>query len=155
MLPSFSVLLALCPLAALSAPSTPSLELVKRTIDCLKVGETATAQWKNSAGQTCTFTGVVGSNYGANDAGNGDYSCNGRCGAGCSGVALGDVYTQDCFSHDMCSFFSNGTSGLTDDNCGAAFRDAVDDFSFGAVKGCGQSNPSNDISKPSTQPICT
>lgn len=39
------------------------------------------------------------------------YSCNGRCGAGCTGTAVGDVYTQDCFSHDICSYFELSTTG--------------------------------------------
>lgn len=48
------------------------LACVEASITCLKVGATATATWTNSAGQTCTFTGVVGSNYGANSAGSGE-----------------------------------------------------------------------------------
>lgn len=40
------------------------------------------------------------------------YSCNGRCGAGCTGTALENAYTQDCFSHDICSWF-NGASGAS------------------------------------------
>ena len=39
------------------------------------------------------------------------YSCNGRCGAGCSGAALGNAYTLDCFSHDVCSWFNNASGG--------------------------------------------
>lgn len=39
------------------------------------------------------------------------YSCNGRCGAGCSGAALGNAYTQDCFTHDICSYFENASGG--------------------------------------------
>ncbi|KAF5651928.1 hypothetical protein F25303_3648 [Fusarium sp. NRRL 25303] len=104
MLGSLVVLL----LASLSIAS-PTLE--KRAITCLKVGQTATASWTNSAGKKCTFTGVVGSNYGANPTGSGDYSCNGRCGAGCSGTAIGNVYTQDCFSHDICSYFNSASGG--------------------------------------------
>ncbi|TQN71911.1 hypothetical protein CSHISOI_03591 [Colletotrichum shisoi] len=156
MLPSVSFLLALCPLAALAAPSPSPFEHEKRAITCLKVGSTATASWTNSAGQTftCTFTGVVGSNYGANLAGSGDYSCNGRCGAGCSGTAIGNVYTQDCFSHDICSYFNSASGGASDPNCGAAYNAAVDDTALGAVNGCGQTNPSNSVSKPSTKPTC-
>ncbi|TLS29936.1 hypothetical protein PpBr36_03526 [Pyricularia pennisetigena] len=152
MLPLVSCLLALWPLAALAGPS---LELQKRSVTCLKPGDTATATWTNSAGQTCTFTGIVGSNFGANPAGSGDYSCNGRCGAGCSGTSLGNAYTQDCFSHDMCSFFNNASGGASDPNCGAAFDAAIDDTAFGTLRGCGQSNPNppNDVSKPTTQPI--
>ncbi|KAK1580087.1 uncharacterized protein LY79DRAFT_562813 [Colletotrichum navitas] len=155
MLPLVSFLLALCPLAALAAPSALPLELEKRGIKCLEVGATATAKWTNSAGQTCTFEGVVGSNYGANGAGSGDYSCNGRCGAGCTGSALGNDYTQDCFSHDICSYFNNATGGADDPNCGAAYKAAVDDTILSAVVGCWQTNPSNPVSKPSTVPICS
>ncbi|KZL70461.1 hydrolytic enzyme protein [Colletotrichum tofieldiae] len=155
MLPSVSFLLALCPLAALAAPSPSPLGHDKRAITCLKVGATATARWTNNAGQTCTFTGVVGSNYGANSAGSGDYSCNGRCGAGCTGTALGNVYTQDCFSHDICSYFNNASGGASDPNCGAAYNAAVDDTALGAINGCGQTNPSNAVSKPSTKPSCS
>lgn len=66
--------LALLSLVAASVLAAPSLEgaLDKRAIACLRVGATATARWTNSAGQSCTFTGVVGSNYGANSAGSGE-----------------------------------------------------------------------------------
>ncbi|KAI7930696.1 glyoxylate reductase [Pyricularia oryzae] len=125
MLPLISCLLALCPLAVLAGPAP---ELQKRSITCLKIGDNATATWKNAAGQTCTFTGVVGSNFGTNPAGTGDYSCNGRCGAGCSGSSLGNAYTQDCFSHDMCSFFNNASGGESANNprthrCAASLAD--------------------------------
>ncbi|KAL6415703.1 putative hydrolytic enzyme protein [Ilyonectria robusta] len=43
------------------------------------------------------------------------YSCNGRCGAGCTGTALGNAYTQDCFSHDICSYFNNASGGARSD----------------------------------------
>jgi len=42
-------------------------------ITCLKVGSTARATWKNSAGKTCTWSGAVGSNFGANPSGSGEY----------------------------------------------------------------------------------
>ncbi|OGM45362.1 hypothetical protein ABOM_005584 [Aspergillus bombycis] len=65
-------ILFLFPLASMAVPSAPSSNLGKRSITCLTVGQSATATWTNSAGQTCSFVGVVGSNYGANSAGNGD-----------------------------------------------------------------------------------
>ena len=34
------------------------------SVTCLKVGVTATAKWMNAADQNCTWTGVVGSNFG-------------------------------------------------------------------------------------------
>ncbi|KAK5790477.1 hypothetical protein VI817_007764 [Penicillium citrinum] len=129
-----------------------SFNLGKRSITCLKVGATATAIWENSAGQKCSFTGIVGSNYGSNSAGQGDYSCNGRCGAGCSGTALGNAYTQDCFTHDICSYFEHASGGSSDPNCGAAYDAAVDDTLLGVVNGCSQSNPTEAVQKPSTSP---
>ncbi|KAK8210715.1 hypothetical protein IWZ01DRAFT_291098 [Phyllosticta capitalensis] len=128
--------------------------VVDASVTCLTVGSSATATWTNSAGQTCSFTGVVGSNYGTNSAG-GEYSCNGRCGAGCSGAALGNAYTQDCFTHDICSYFENASGGASDANCGAAFEAAEDDFLLGVVNGCGQTNPSNSAVAPSTSPACS
>ncbi|KAI0016431.1 major facilitator superfamily domain-containing protein [Xylariomycetidae sp. FL0641] len=135
------------------ALAMPQPGLAKRSITCLEVGATATATWTNGDGQTCTFTGLVGSNFGKNDAG-GEYSCNGRCGAGCDGAALGNVYTQDCFSHDVCSYFYNSSGGASDPNCGDAFGSAVDDTLFGLGAGCSQDNPSNEVAAPTAQPTC-
>lgn len=60
---------------AMALPSSPAspLHKVKRSVTCLTVGATATATWTNSAGETCTFSGVVGSNYGENAVG-GEYA---------------------------------------------------------------------------------
>lgn len=102
---------------------------------------------------------------------NRSYSCNGRCGAGCSGASLGNAYTQDCFSHDICSYFNSASGGaryvfffsilndvcaddISDPNCGAAYNAAVDDTTLGVANGCGKTNPSNGVSKPSGQPTC-
>ncbi|KAF2011439.1 hypothetical protein BU24DRAFT_329012, partial [Aaosphaeria arxii CBS 175.79] len=123
-------------------------------VTCLKVGSTATATWTNSAGKTCRWTGTVGSNFGTNSVNGGDYSCNGRCGAGCSGSAVGNAYTQDCFSHDICSWFNNASGGASDANCGAAYNAAVDDTLLGSVNGCGQTNPSNAAARPGNSPVC-
>lgn len=62
----------LLPLLAMAMPSTPEIAIKKRSVTCLKVGATATATWTNSAGQICSFIGVVGSNYGTNSAGSGE-----------------------------------------------------------------------------------
>ncbi|PYI01255.1 hypothetical protein BO78DRAFT_464811 [Aspergillus sclerotiicarbonarius CBS 121057] len=142
-------------LLATTVTAHPSQTLNKRSVTCLKVGATATASWTNSAGQTCLYVGVVGSNYGENSDGEGDYSCNGRCGTGCTGFALGNVYTQDCFSHDMCSYFNDASGGASDPNCGAAFKAAEDDYLLGVVDGCSQTNPTNAVSKPTATPVCT
>ncbi|KAF2126959.1 hypothetical protein P153DRAFT_388277 [Dothidotthia symphoricarpi CBS 119687] len=126
----------------------------KRAVTCLKVSATATATWTNAVGKTCRWTGVVGSNFGVNSLNGGDYSCNGRCGAGCTGTAVGNAYTQDCFSHDACSWFNNAKGGASDPNCGSAYNAAVDDTLSGTAKGCGQTNPNNAAEAPGTQPVC-
>lgn len=59
-------------IAAVAAAPSQESSLDKRSVTCLRVGATATARWTNAAGQSCTFTGVVGSNYGANPAGSGE-----------------------------------------------------------------------------------
>ncbi|KAF3360703.1 hypothetical protein VdG1_04905 [Verticillium dahliae VDG1] len=113
MLSHYVTLLAVYLMPVLAAPQAQGLD--KRAVSCLSVGATATARWTNAAGQNCTFTGVVGSNYGANGAGAGD-------------------------------------GGASDPNCGAAYNAAVDDTAFGTLNGCGRTNPSNAVSKPSTRP---
>lgn len=47
----------------------PLLQVCSGAITCLPIGRTATATWKTDAGQTCTWTGVVGSNFGFNSIG--------------------------------------------------------------------------------------
>ena len=193
----FQVITLIALLGAVASASPASALFAKRSITCLTVGQTATATWKNAAGKTCKWTGIVGSNFGTNSVNGGEYvdgffslaviasfdwltypthahydrySCNGRCGAGCTGAALGNAYTQDCFSHDICSWFNNASGGAryvdnawfvpttdnhSDANCGAAFNAAVDDTLGGLVAGCSRTNPSNAASKPSTQPVCS
>ena len=56
----------------LASFSVASPVLEKRAITCLRVGQTATASWTNAAGKKCTFTGVVGSNFGVNPSGSGE-----------------------------------------------------------------------------------
>ena len=41
-----------------------ALSKASASITCLKVGETATARWTNAADENCTWTGIVGSNFG-------------------------------------------------------------------------------------------
>ncbi|KAF3761812.1 hypothetical protein M406DRAFT_333859 [Cryphonectria parasitica EP155] len=135
-------------------PNSPVSPLSRRSVTCLTVGATATATWTNAEGQTCTFKGVVGSNYGENASG-GDYACNGRCGSACDGTAIGNVYTQDCFTHDICSYFELSTDGASDPNCGAAYVAAEDDLLLGYVDGCSQTNPDNAVAPPTTSPVCS
>jgi hypothetical protein len=64
--------LYLTALVAIQVSASPTLE--KRAISCLKVGATATASWTNAAGQSCRWSGIVGSNFGANSANGGEYA---------------------------------------------------------------------------------
>ncbi|KAH7386134.1 hypothetical protein BKA66DRAFT_511429 [Pyrenochaeta sp. MPI-SDFR-AT-0127] len=133
----------------------PIETLERRAVICLTTGSTATAVWTDSTGRTCRWSGVVGSNFGVNGVNGGDYSCNGRCGAGCKGTAIGNVYTQDCFSHDICSWFNNASGGASDENCGSAYAAAVEDTLLGAATGCGRTNPVIAANAPVTNPICS
>ena len=82
--------------------------------------------------------------------------------------------TQDCFSHDVCSYFNNATGGAryvltdsqrpadaeclllnSDPNCGAAFTAAEDDTILGLIEGCGQSNPTIAPLTPTMKPVCS
>lgn len=63
--------------------------------------------------------------------------------------------TQDCFSHDMCSYWNDASGGASDDNCGAAYTAAEDDYLLGGVDGCAESNPSSTASKPTSSPTCS
>jgi hypothetical protein len=91
--------------------------------------------------------------------------------------------TQDCYSHDTCSYFSNACGGASyafhlilsfrfrfricggvgimrllsdnsDPNCGKAYTAAIDDTLFGLIDGCGQTNPSITPSAPTGTPVC-
>ena len=64
--------LFLTALLALRVSASPALN--KRAISCVKVGATATASWTNAVGQTCRWSGVVGSNFGPNSANGGEYA---------------------------------------------------------------------------------
>lgn len=64
-------ILASLAFAALAFGS-PVESLEKRSIACLNVGATSTATWKNSAGKTCRWTGIVGSNFGTNSVNGGE-----------------------------------------------------------------------------------
>ena len=56
-------LLVLC----LAAPTTYA------SITCLKVGTNATAVWTNAKSQSCSWDGIVGSNFGINPVNKGEY----------------------------------------------------------------------------------
>jgi hypothetical protein len=58
--------------ATLAALTVASPVIEKRSVTCLEVGSTATATWKNAAGKTCKWTGIVGSNFGTNSVTGGE-----------------------------------------------------------------------------------
>ncbi|KAH8645807.1 hypothetical protein BX600DRAFT_519377 [Xylariales sp. PMI_506] len=106
------VYLGILPLLVQAFPNPASM--AKRSVTCLKVGQTATAKWTTDAGKTCTWTGVVGTNFGTNTVNDGD-----------------------------------------DPNCGNAYDAASDDTLLGAIDGCGQTNPTVKVSRPTHTPSCT
>ncbi len=70
------MLLSLISLAVAVAVDGPTpVPSVVSSIDngstvCVNPGQLATATWQNALGQTCTWTGVVGSNFGPRGNGN-------------------------------------------------------------------------------------
>lgn len=52
--------------------NAPPSSLSRRSVTCLTVGTNATATWTDATNRTCTFNGIVGSNYGEN-ASDGEY----------------------------------------------------------------------------------
>jgi hypothetical protein len=55
-----------------------------------------------------------------------DYSCMGKCGAGCNGIGGG--WTKDCLDHDTCSYRYSSYGGSADTYCGDEFTAASDDI---------------------------
>ena len=41
-----------------------ALSPASASVTCLKIGTTATATWTNAADKNCTWTGILGSNFG-------------------------------------------------------------------------------------------
>jgi hypothetical protein len=104
---------------------------------CIKLGtvvnSTYTANVKNDAGVDTGNQYVLAPATVGYDGGKGtlngksvDYSCMGRCGAGCSGIGGG--WTKDCFDHDMCSLKYMASGGASDGNCGNEYNEASDDI---------------------------
>ena len=50
--------------AVYAAAAPPLSQFPKAGVSCLAIRSTATAQWFTAAGQSCTWSGVVGSNFG-------------------------------------------------------------------------------------------
>lgn len=88
---------------------------------CIRTGETRTAYFDGDQGNHAE-SWVVGSSGGVQWSG--DYSCMGRCGAGCGSYD----WTLDCLEHDACSRKYYSTSGAVDHNCGDEWSEASDDY---------------------------
>lgn len=58
---------------------------------------------------------VVGSDFGTIVENQGDYSCMGQCGGGCTSDG---PWLESCLSHDICSFRNKSSGFLLDESCG-------------------------------------
>lgn len=92
---------------------------------CIKRGSTYSAFYDNSNGAGTTKNVTCNSNLGSSACGGGDYSCMGKCAAGCG---FGWAWTLDCLEHDICSHDLCASGGSSDPNCGDEYNDASGDF---------------------------
>lgn len=146
--------------------STSSIQARKTHILCLTAGQSYTATWTQHDGLICQYTDLVGINYKNppqvwNDRPTDDHNCMGMCGEGCDGIRIGGAYTQDCFNHDMCTYFNDvdegKKKGRANHHCGDEYKHAEGDFAFGM--GCGDENGKNPLHysedvEPSGFPRC-
>jgi hypothetical protein len=94
---------------------------------CIKKNTTLTAYYDyGTAGTAVNKSVVVGSDWGTSACGSGNYSCMGRCGAGCTG--FGGGWTLDCLEHDACSHDLCASGGSGDANCGDEYNHASSDI---------------------------
>jgi len=105
--------------------STTTLEGDER-VKCITKGATVTAVYDLSNGSRYAEAVLVGANWGTSVKGRGDYSCMGKCGAGCGWLST--KYTKDCLDHDTCSHNTGASGGSSDLNCGDEYRAASDDY---------------------------
>jgi len=80
-------------------------------------------------------TAAVGECWGTHPGNGGSYDCMGRCGASCGGLPGG--WSENCFKHDICSWFFSASGGTNDNNCGLTFKHASNDlFCSGTSTNC-------------------
>jgi len=106
--------------------SSPLWSLNDDNRTCIKKTTTVTASYDNAAGAATSKGVVVGSDWGTSACGSGNYSCMGRCGAGCNG--FGGGWTLDCLEHDACSHDLCAAGGGSDANCGDEYNHASSDI---------------------------
>ena len=126
------------PVAAVGTPVSPDAgKFGNEGVTCIKigtiVGSTYTANFINDAGVDIGTRNILDPVKVGYDGGKGvvnsksvDYSCMGRCGAGCSG--FGGGWTKDCLDHDQCSLTYKASGGASDKNCGNEYNEASDDI---------------------------
>jgi len=88
--------------------------------------------FKNPDGTCLEITTQVGECWGVNPINNGNYGCQGQCGAGCiSGCgifSLGGSWSRNCLKHDICSWYFGAGGGGSDKNCGTSYNQASGDL---------------------------
>jgi hypothetical protein len=98
-------------------------------VTCITKGARVTAVYTDKSGKVTEEAIVVGSKLSPMPGGNGDYSCMGKCGAGCKDYwFMKTGYTKDCLDHDACSRKYSSTNGAKDPNCGDEYNAASRDF---------------------------
>jgi hypothetical protein len=95
-------------------------------VRCITKGATVTAVYDLANGARYAEAVLVGANWGTSVKGAGDYSCMGKCGAGCG--LFTKKYTKDCLDHDVCSHNVGATGGGANPDCGDEYRAASDDY---------------------------
>jgi hypothetical protein len=95
-------------------------------VTCIKKNTTVTAHYDDRSGVATTQNVLVGEDWGTSACGSGNYSCMGRCGAGCYG--FGGGWTLDCLEHDTCSHNLCASGGSRSPDCGDEYREASDDI---------------------------
>jgi hypothetical protein len=98
-------------------------------VTCITKGTTVAAVYTDRYGKVTQESIVVGSKMSPMPGGKGDYSCMGKCGAGCTDYWFARTgYTKDCLDHDACSRKYSASGGSRDPNCGDEYNAASRDF---------------------------
>ncbi|MEN0062392.1 MAG: hypothetical protein AAGA48_09580 [Myxococcota bacterium] len=104
-------------------------------------GQVVRAYWDDNGGSWFADL-TMGQCLGTLPANGGDYDCIGRCGPACGSWWAASAWTQDCYEHDVCSYYNAASGGSSDPNCGDEFNEAQDDWLWGIWSGCsGSRNP--------------
>jgi hypothetical protein len=80
---------------------------------CINAGQSIEIRYDDITGLHSQFVSV-GADFGILSENNGNYSCMGQCGDGCSE----GPWLEACLSHDVCSFNNKSTGFVFDKSCG-------------------------------------